>query len=202
MTNFLNKRRNGFTLAELLIALAVLGVIATFNIVKIFNSINLVQKKSVLKETVSTLNTLTYTALNNGVAPNVMNAYILQQLNAVKTCMSNASTQGCWSGPAYLGWQTQPGVRLHNGSTIIGMIDYSGNNFGGGQWQNQVMIDWNGETGPNTIGDDQIDLVYCYGTVKCTTNVSVPISPGQLAPDTGYCPLPVANAVLYNSIFQ
>jgi len=143
-------RSRGFTLAELLIALLILGVIATFTIPKILYSSRQEQKTAVFKEIISTISSLAYTA-------NMLRdtTYVPNHINAVKVCDTNAATQGCWTQTNSIGAEsTEPGYVLHNGATVAGFNAFTG--------ANGIIVDWNGAAGPNVRGDDQIYLHVCY----------------------------------------
>src|SRR5690606_28880505 len=78
--------RNGFTLAEVLIALALLGVVAAFAIPKVLEAQVDHQKKLIWKETLATLEDLFYTAnLNEEAGHGSFNAYLTRHLNFVNS---------------------------------------------------------------------------------------------------------------------
>lgn len=185
------KPGNGFTLAELLIALAILAEIATFTIPKILTSQQNSQKASVFKETISSLNSIVYMGMIQGaISPSNFGTYILSQVNAVKLCPNNAATEGCFTqtdGTAAEG--TSPGFVLPNGATLAGFENCCDN--GGGAWNNGVVVDWNGAAGPNILGNDQMWLEFSYGTAVCSG-----MKPGTTAGWGG------ASSTLYQSIFQ
>jgi prepilin-type N-terminal cleavage/methylation domain-containing protein len=144
----------GFTLAELLIALAILGEIATFTIPKILSSQQNSQRIAVFKETIGALSEITYYGyLQGDLTTSNVTSYYASKLNTVKICSTNSFTQGCWSHP---GGDTEPGFVLHNGATLTGF-----NNTGPG---NGISMDWNGAAGPNIEGQDIIQLQICFGS--------------------------------------
>jgi prepilin-type N-terminal cleavage/methylation domain-containing protein len=169
----------GFTLAELLIALAILGAIATFVIPKVLQSQQESKKKAVFRETLSAL----YEVMNTGIKTGAINAntggtYILNHLNGIKVCRTDSSSEGCWNdgiqgvpgGSPPLGVPSwNPGVVLANNANIVGIIDpgYMGDCFGP-TYVIGVVVDWNNTAGPNALGDDQLVLYLCVtGTCGC-----------------------------------
>lgn len=165
--------KKGFTLAELLIALAILGVLTVFTIPKVLNTNQDQEKKAIFREIIGAFSTLTYTGwqsqeINRNTGTYNYHDYYYSRLNAVKICPTNSAVQGCWdvaiqgdpwnaSNPA-----AREGAILHNGATIVGFRNY-GNPYG------SVMIDWNGTAPPNAKGEDQLLLLLCVSPdgAKC-----------------------------------
>lgn len=177
----------GFTLAELLIALLILAEIATFTIPKILYAAQQQQKTAIFKETLSTISAVIYQGYIMGSITSGSNGtYLMNNINAVKLCTSNAMTQGCH--PQGGSESTEPGMVLHNGVTIAGW-----NNNGGSS--NGFVVDWNGSAGSNLQGDDQMYLYLCYGTSSCSVGGST-IKPGTIGPGGA------ASITLYQSLFQ
>lgn len=189
----------GFTLAELLISLLIIGVIATFTIPKIITAQQNSKRISIFKETIANAQAIiqqNYTNGNIQIGGTQNASYILNGMNAVQVCSSNAQTQGCWTQAMngnLSGESGEPGLVLHNGATIIGLQDtvmsaphgYAG--FG---------IDWNGASGTNTEGDDQIEVVICWETLPGCWSGDV--KTGTVSPRSTY----TASYNLYTSIFN
>lgn len=154
------KKETAFTLAELLIALGILGVIATFTIPKILASQQNSKRTAVFRETVAAVNEAGYQGLLTGQLTSTNHGtYILDHLNAIKVCRTNAQSEDCFPQDApETSWEvTEPGVILANGATVTGLSDGAG-------VQDGVVIDWNGADAPNQGGDDQMFLEFCYGS--------------------------------------
>jgi prepilin-type N-terminal cleavage/methylation domain-containing protein len=155
------KNRFGFTLAELLIALAILGEIATFTIPKIISAQQNGKKKTVFRETIAALAEAQHLALIQGElskSTNVSQA-ILPKLNFVKVCSSNSLTEGCWTQGWTGPWSEdqRTGGILSNGATVAGInssVQASGTDA--------FIFDWNGASPPNVEGDDQLFLIFCF----------------------------------------
>lgn len=153
----------GFTLAELLISLAILGVIATFTIPKILQSQQNSQKYAVFKEAIGAIAAVLNTGYMTGQFDPTTNGvtYFTSNLNAAKICSTNSSAQGCWNDAL----QGDPGVEngeagviLHNGAVVVGFSNTANQSEG-------LIVDWNGTAGPNLEGDDQLYLGYCLQAV-------------------------------------
>src|SRR5579884_2608591 len=117
----------GFTLAELLISLLIIGEIATFTIPKIISAQQNNQKIAIFKETIGAIAAVVDEGFKTGQLDPTTNGdtYFLTNLNSVKVCNSNSSTQGCWN-TAIQGTPTaeynEPGVIMHNGAYVVGFV--------------------------------------------------------------------------------
>jgi type II secretory pathway pseudopilin PulG len=172
-----------FTLAELLIAVAILGEIATFTIPKIISSQQNGQRKMVFKETLATISALSAAAGRDGGLTDTTSekAFFRNNLNYVKLCDTDVYTQGCWAEAA---GGNADGYVLPNGASIIsinGMLP-----------EETITIDWNGTAPPNLSGNDRLFFTICLrGTC---TNSKLPghiyVAPGG------------THETLYKSIFE
>jgi len=123
MKNFL-----GFTLSELLISLAVIGVIAAVSVPKIIGDTSRNQSRIQLKEGLNAIESLAMQGYADEDivegSPASMIAYVTSRIrNVAQVCPNNARAQGC-ALPASLGklhWTdgAVPGIRLNNGSLIL-----------------------------------------------------------------------------------
>jgi type II secretory pathway pseudopilin PulG len=192
----------GFTVAEILIVLAVLGIVGIFAISKILASQQDQQKKAIFKETIAAVRGILEDGLQDGTLPTQTSSYFAQRINAVKICSSNSDTQGCWNTSSQGGSYEpgEPGFVLANGMTAKGFNDKTQ-----GTTDNGVIFDYNGTTGPNTIGQDQLYLKLCYidgcgGNLAGTGESGA----GTLGPknDGLSGSVSAANLALWESIFQ
>lgn len=162
----------GFTLAELLIALGILGVIAAFTIPKILSATGQAQNTAALRDTVSILEQTWYSAklqqqtvagtlFANLTAPTATGALNFQDAaagapNAAGAPYNAAATLGTCGLAANTGW-----IRFANGIVITSISDTAGSvpaNISNGMaaTNNEVLcVDTNGGAGPNTLGTDQ-----------------------------------------------
>jgi prepilin-type N-terminal cleavage/methylation domain-containing protein len=197
----------GFTLSEILICLAILGVILGISIPLLAMNRQKEQKKTVFKETIQVLMEITRGGMaDDELLPENFTKYYFDRMNAIRHCPVDATAQGCWTAPAFAE-STAPGVVLLNGSVIIGMDTVSKPYppplalfYDRGVLSNGVLIDWNGAKGPNLVGDDQLYVDICYGPQPCEGE---PHQPGTIVP---YNPAVTGsnanNPVLFKQIFD
>lgn len=120
------KRLAGFTLAELLVGLGVIGVISALTIPKIFANIQDQQSRTQIKEALGAVESLVAQGFADGDIvegnPNSMITYVLDHFrNAARICRNNSRTQGCKPpGSPTLHWSdaSVPGILLRNNSLI------------------------------------------------------------------------------------
>ena len=122
MHTFSSRRAHkGFTLAELLIALAILGVIATFTIPKILSAQTSSQATAIAKEAASMFNAaFTTYSMNNTLSTGTTAGVLTQYMNYVAVDTTTAYTG---SGGTALSTCSAalPCLKLHNG----GILQYS-----------------------------------------------------------------------------
>lgn len=201
----LRGKAQGFTLAELLISLAILGVIATFTIPKILNSQQDGSKKAIFRETLAALMQAHHYGMQSGkLTVNNHRDFFFEHINAVKYCDTDATAQDCWHSASGAGHSNnEPGLIMHNGAEVTG-INPTGDNHGSGRYGNLWEVDWNGEESPNTVGQDIVQVVYCYGDADC--DGAAPWMPADLdSGRVGPCPdshCGTGNEALYEWIFS
>lgn len=170
-------KAGGFTLVELLIVLAILGVIATFTIPKVLQSQTDAKRKAVFREAIAAMNEAFYAGYRSGTLTETnVGTYMRTHLNAIKICNSDAIAEGCWppsSDPAAQGGEA--GVILPNGAMIAGL-----DNASGGTGADVMILDWNGLEGPNQEGQDEIILRAFLNNTSSTDRV------GTIRHDAGH----------------
>jgi prepilin-type N-terminal cleavage/methylation domain-containing protein len=150
------QRRFGFTLSELLIALAILGVIASLAIPSVIKNIDEAQNEAKFKEAIALLEQIGNEAYMEGVYGRVRWHYFIDRANVIKACSNNGLTEGCTANIAANSGDEakQRAFVLANGVVVGGIDSATGYNqfFEGESW----FIDINGTEGPNTYGQDVI----------------------------------------------
>jgi prepilin-type N-terminal cleavage/methylation domain-containing protein len=149
------KVNSGFSIVELLIAITLTGLIATFAIPKIMTATQNANRDAVFKETEQVV----FEALEEGVIKGTITQgpgvswydYLATKLNYRKGCRTGLFAGGC-VGATYFNASRRgdPGFVMPNGAIVIAM------NFAFGD----IFIDWNGEKGPNETGKDVIQYVF------------------------------------------
>ena len=171
----MTRNYNAFTLAEVLITLVIIGVIASMTIPTLMNNTNKQEYVSKLKKTYSTLAQATNKIIADegmprgdigGWANNRENVYALYKkyLSNTKDC---GNGQGCFAdtyykhlnGGLYKNLDTSSHYRfvLSDGtSVLIDVVNSSCNRDWDGNNNDcaQIWVDINGVKGPNTAGKD------------------------------------------------
>jgi prepilin-type N-terminal cleavage/methylation domain-containing protein len=213
MSRELKRGFSGYTLSEILIALAILGVCMSVAIPMMAQSREKSLRTAVLKEAVQML----YGIEREGMATDELRydnfkEYYLQRINAIKYCRTSSDAEGCWD-PVVQGSATNEnpvggGVILANGAAIVGMNNFSEippseqaillPAFQNGQVYNGILIDWNGIKKPNVLGEDQLHIMMCFGVRPCLYAAGVTQQPGTVAPLN----LDVNNVNLFKETFK
>jgi prepilin-type N-terminal cleavage/methylation domain-containing protein len=170
----MQQRNPGFTLSELLIGLAVVGLIVAFNIPKVLQAGYDASNQAVLKETIATLQAINYEGgLTDDLKRSNAAAYFAERLNAVRYCEATKSyLQGCWqasmnhSSP-YGEYLPGVGFVLPNGAHIMGFRDPTPSHTS--TQRTVAVVDANGPSGPNQPGQDQIHLDVLFNITPTAT---------------------------------
>lgn len=154
--------KNGFTLAEILITLGIVGVIAAMTLPTLINNAAEKELKTAYKQAYADMaNAVILTSSEqlflprNGTifdwAPNVSNFITLSaKFKIQKSCLYDANPYGCWKQIT----TSQESDQVHAGCPSF--IDASGRS-----WLNEnmaIFVDVNGFKGPNIYGKDRWPL--------------------------------------------
>jgi prepilin-type N-terminal cleavage/methylation domain-containing protein len=166
----------GFSLAELMVTLAVVGVVSTLTVPAVMSNVQEGQRRAVFKETITMLGQLAYQGVASGefTEANAI-SYMQSKLNAAKVCPTNGSTEGCTTVtyPEHNQHQ-RPSVLLANGAYVA--LNTANSNFSAYN-DLAVFIDSDGAKGPNSRGVDSLWIylhtidttatatTYCQGKV-------------------------------------
>ncbi len=174
----MDKKAFGFTLAELLSALAILGVIATFTIPKVLNASSNGQFNALGKEAIASLSQIHMVSqLNGDLASTTTGNDILNTLNYIKTTTTGTLDQ--YQGQSSIGCTvTLPCYFLANG----GAYRAANESFGGTGNLNALRFwfDPDGEYSGSTTGPGKsVQIVLYYngrirtrGTIEANTITS------------------------------
>ncbi|MEM0952337.1 MAG: type II secretion system protein [Cyanobacteria bacterium P01_H01_bin.74] len=152
----LKKSHLGISLIEITVVISILAIVATFVMTKVLLSQKDTKRIAVFKETIGAIQEIAYKGFVEGkIVQGSNGSYVLNHLNALKICDTNSEAQGCWNSSLSDARTKQPGCILANGAVIAGLQDKPG---GPGENNFRFYIDWNGQKGPNTLGDDLLKL--------------------------------------------
>jgi type II secretory pathway pseudopilin PulG len=184
-----NAHHTGITLAEVIISMAVIAIIATFNVQKIMTITEAKNRLVIVKDTLSTINGMVFSGMQAGSIRDVdtLKSYILANMNGVKTCDTSIATQGCWSNAVQgtTPLSTEYGFVLANGA-VVSVVGWWGT-FGLGPQEGvfTFLVDWNGIKGPNKFNtadadNDQFTFDMCFGKSQCSSWHYPAIPPGRI----------------------
>lgn len=180
-----NDNHRAFTLAEVLITLAIIGVVAAMTIPSMLNKINDAELKTGFKKIYSELDQATKKVIQDnggtmkGLCPDTDHNCLKDKYSSfigIKNCNNGQSFGICWhaegewktlKGSPVTGFADSPGYILSNGSLIRFIMDKeicdlsgwtAGNSIGSCGY---INVDVNGFKKPNTIGKD-IFYIHIY----------------------------------------
>jgi prepilin-type N-terminal cleavage/methylation domain-containing protein len=201
----------GFTLAELLVALVIFGLAATFTIPKVLTAVDGAQDKARLKTIVSAISEVVYILSRDTyhrTKANLVRDDLHAKLNAGVFCNSNASsnTQCAPINPGYVHGSSYdwPDGFTMGGAKILwysgGMpVEDAVTRAPKTVWASGIhfLIDVNGDAEPNLIGRDRLYMMACVDYLDCGGSWWE-IKSGKAVPLWNT----TDNVALYNSLFQ
>lgn len=191
-------KRFGFTLAEVLITLGVIGVLAGMTIPTLMNNINDANYKTLYKKAFSVANNAFKQATADGIAYVPMSS----QSDTISACTNwqifssqFKKSKVCTSGNANQCWEMTNGAEASNGTPgadVYAFIDASGMSWamrrkcsGMDVYVDYFLVDTNGFKGPNKFGKDRwafswvLDNVTSGTPTKVSLYVNVDYTPGN-----------------------
>lgn len=172
------KKYSGFTLAEVLITLAVIGVVAAMTLPIVINKINDMQFKVAYKKAYSDLSQVVQRALLEDEMPYRTTqfdvsattqewAVIKKYLKVTKECQP-AQLNSCWADGEKI-YKTRPGLNI-----VLSFVDASGRSWAEyTDEENLYLVDTNGMKAPNRFGKDRFILTL-KGTGQSRIEVGIP----------------------------
>jgi prepilin-type N-terminal cleavage/methylation domain-containing protein len=182
-------KKIGFTLAEVLITLLVIGVVASLVIPSIIQDAQDAELHASWKKVFSDISqsTISIVSDNGGNLLNLCtidgtqhdcfkNKY-LTYLSITKSCNTGQTLGNCWhnngnwkrlSGSTYTGWIDPAGIVLNNGALLYFRYQSSNCSFNDGSvlFCGDIEVDVNGFKGPNTVGKDIYGIYVQQNTIK------------------------------------
>lgn len=156
----------GFTFAELLIALAILGVIATFTIPKVLQSQQDTNWKSMAKEAAATISgAYDQYKLKNGANPSMVGNALTAYMNYV-TLYTSGSPMNTEGGSIATCDSNFPCIRFHNGSTLQLWAD----NFGGTGTTNSIPFVFDADGAPSGAAG-MVFWLYYSGNIRTRASI-------------------------------
>lgn len=195
------KKYSGFTLAEVLITLAVIGVVAAMTLPIVINKINDMQFKVAYKKAYSDLSQVVQRALQEDEMPYRNNqwdtsattaefAVFKKYLKVTKECQP-AQLASCWASGEKVSKNRFPASsKVINSSSFIDSSNRSWAEYNDSE--NLYLVDTNGMKAPNRFGKDRFIFTF-MGQNKARHKVGIPVGVttylGDMKNiDTDWCP--------------
>jgi Tfp pilus assembly protein FimT len=199
-----NRFTQAFTLSEVFIVLAIMGVLSTLLLPSFFESQTRKSCAYVIKSSILASNSVLTEAFDFS-RTNLMNEAV-ERLTTIRNCggtVNTATTGGCWNTasqgvlPANV---ANEGIVLKNNAVIVGFDSTV-------QSADQLLffeMDANGVAGPNVTGVDQINLVTCTTEAFCQANETIQAltAQGFKAVPGELFPVDAASVSLYDRAFE
>lgn len=168
--NLVKSRMNAFTLAEVLITLGIIGVVAAMTIPVLMNSIQENNYKVAYKKAFSVASQAWQSTYSDNLLEpstgwvsqassyNNFNQF-MNKFDIVKTCTGSISE--CWAANEIS--NVWGGTTTDNISEVC-FIDKSGMSWCNGRTYAYIFVDTNGLRNPNIFGKDRFPLFPCVGS--------------------------------------
>lgn len=191
------RNKKGFTLAEVLITLGIIGVVATFTIPVLMNSIQDAQFKTAYKKAFSVAsqawmsaagnNEMVYRPSYGDAGSRTTNFTTFKTYFKIAKDCNNSNNSECWaSGDIY--------AQYYPTADALSFIDASGMAWSilSSTWNcsSGILVDTNGLKGPNKFGQDRFPLTPMASDGNSATGIPVKLMPENDVPsyEQNYCP--------------
>jgi len=205
-------KNKGFSLAEILLTITIIGIIASMTIPSLVMNIQMQQNIVAWKKTYNIFSTAVNELMhdNNDTMIGINTGYIrnfrdqlIPYLNVIKSCGYHTTMGVCWHTSGTVKWlngnttnyndQDEAGLILADGTFVqFGWVSSSdcNANWGSGQtftWCNRISFDVNGFKGPNVIGKDIFSVFILKNRVvpEGASGDSGETNPAATCPDDG-----------------
>jgi len=175
-----------FTLAEVLITLGIIGVVAEMTIPTLMNNVQDQVYKTAYKQAYSSLSQALIMATNDDVLKSPTGPYDSQQMDnfktimsyfkVVKTCYDNTDNSQCWQNGGE-GWNSSSRGNGYPLVTDLAVIDNSGMNWANvaGGYAAFFFVDTNGLKKPNQMGKDRFMMIMPDATGNRQSGIPVKV---------------------------
>lgn len=162
-----------FTLAEVLITLGIIGIVAAMTLPALISKIEKAVLKSQIKKMYSTLTQVQQKVMfengdfvtSSNFGYNEFNEAIIKSLKIIQVCEKNALAKGCI--PKYQGLDISSGAcpgfsenSIYNTSTVYVLNDGTFLIPYHMDWRSLWLVDVNGKKGPNKAGYDLFEVAF------------------------------------------
>lgn len=187
MNKFFNSNRKAFTLAEVLIVLGIIGIVAELTIPDLYANFQVQVYKTAYKKAFSVASQAWQLAINDGLYINHSDPtswnYFKNEFKIIKECPNGGDVSQCWSsdGDAWNGGYPSAGSPAFIDSSGFAWARTTPDTNSG-----RFLVDTNGFKGPNQFGKDRFPFVPSTSSGSSFTDY-ITIMPDNIAPDAGYC---------------
>ena len=205
-------RQKAFTLAEVLIVIGIIGIIANMTIPTLIENATEAQTRSGLKVAYSILSQAMtqISSENSGTIAGICEDFddvcfknmFKPALKYTKECNGQIATNGCWASVQYLdgssyswidnaGADSPAGLILNNGMLVAFRWHYKNCAYPGNNKCGWIAVDINGFKKPNRWGKDTFNFHVADGVVKPFGSVGdtgndITCNPTDVGSDAGY----------------
>ena len=174
--------QTGFTLAELLITLGLIGIIAMLTLPGLLDGMGTSNRRAIMKDT---LKILTEAAEALTLQGNVPADTYQAMVSRIRTLDRNDTTKI---------------ITLHNGATLD---SFNGGCGGAQNPAETILIDLNGKNGPNTDGQDRVWVIASWAVnngTNCSSFTTETITGGMVKPVNRNTTTAAANLAFYKEL--